>query len=251
MLTLSLKNKVALITGSSRGIGYAVALEFARAGANIILNSSKDDGNINKISKEISHNFGVKVLPLVFDVADPKSVDNAYKVINQEFSQLDILVNNAGFLESSLIGMVSNDIINDNIDINLKGSIYNIRSASRLMSRKKYGSIINLTSIMGVQGIEGQAAYAAAKAGIIGLTKSTSKELAPFKIRVNAISPGFIETKMSENISKEIYKKRLDSIKMSRIGTAEEVAQLATFLASDFSSYITGQIIGIDGGMVI
>jgi 3-oxoacyl-[acyl-carrier protein] reductase len=251
MLTLNLKNKVALITGSSRGIGKTIAIEFAKAGADIILNSSKNIELINKISKEISDKYGVKVLPLVFDVADSKSVDVAYKAIYKEFKQLDILVNNAGVLESSLIGMASNDIVNNNIDINLKGSIYNIRSASRLMLRQKSGSIINLTSIMGVQGSEGQAVYSSAKAGIIGLTKSTSKELASSNIRVNAISPGFIDTEMSKDISKEMYAQRVESIKMSRVGKAEEVAQLATFLASDISSYITGQIIGIDGGMVL
>jgi len=251
MLTLNLKNKVALITGSSRGIGKAIAIEFAKAGADIILNSSKNIESINELSKDISDEYGVKVLPLVFDVADSQAVDIAYKAIFKKFKQLDILVNNAGVLEPSLIGMASNDIVDNNIDINLKGSIYNIRSASRLMQRKMSGSIINLTSIMGVQGSEGQAVYSAAKAGIIGLTKSTAKELASSQIRVNAISPGFIDTEMSKGISKEMYAQRVESIKMSRVGKSEEVAQLAIFLASDVSSYITGQTIGIDGGMII
>lgn len=164
---------------------------------------------------------------------------------------MDVLVNNAGVLKERLLGMVDYEVYHETMETNLYASITHMQYASRLMSSQKQGSIINLSSIMGTNGSEGQVIYSSSKSAIIGATKSAAKELAKYNIRVNAIAPGFIDTDMSRNIKEEMYHKRISSIALGRAGTPKEIANAAMFLASDLSTYITGQVIGVDGGMII
>jgi len=178
-------------------------------------------------------------------------VKNCYVEIFRRFKRLDVLVNNAGILQDALLGMISNETMHAVIDTNLVGSLVHLQEASRLMTRNRQGSIINLSSIIGRFGNEGQTVYAASKAAVIGMTMAAAKELAPKNIRVNAVAPGFIDTAMTRQLPPEKFQQRMAGIRMGRIGTAEEVAQVIVFLASDMSSYVTGQVLGVDGGMII
>ena len=171
--------------------------------------------------------------------------------IKKNVGQLDAVVNNAGILDDALLGMVNEKQVSHTLAVNTEAVIYHMQYASRLMMKQKSGSIVNVSSIIGRVGNAGQTVYGASKAAVIGATYSASKELAPYNIRVNAVAPGFIETAMTKQLSQEKYEQRLSEIKMGRIGTAEEVANVILFLASDYSSYVTGQVIGVDGGMVI
>lgn len=246
-----LTKKVALITGSARGIGLATAKIFAKEGAYVIL-SGRTQEQLELAQQKILDEIPNATLAIIqLDVTDHESIKNAFQVIFKKFKRLDILVANAGILDDALIGMVTEKQIQNVFAPNTFGIIYCAQYASRLMSRNKNGSIINLSSIIGVEGNVGQTVYAGSKAAVIGITKSLAKELAPQNIRVNAIAPGFIDTDMARSIGEEKYAERLASIKMGRIGTAEEIANVALFLASDLSSYVTGQVIGVDGGMLI
>lgn len=246
-----IKDKVCFITGSSRGIGLAVAKVFAAHGGRIVLNGRSKLDELHAEAEALRSEFGVEVSCLFGDVSDPDVVESFYRQIFKDYKRLDCLVNNAGILDDSLVGMVKNDAIDRTLAINTKAVIYNVRSASRLLQRSGGGSIINLSSIIGTNGNAGQVVYGASKAAVIGITKSASKELAPFQIRVNAIAPGFIDTDMTRGLPEAKFKERLASIKMGRIGTAQDIANTALFLASDLSSYVTGQVIGVDGGMLI
>ncbi|GLQ88543.1 3-oxoacyl-ACP reductase [Dyella flagellata] len=188
---------------------------------------------------------------LALDVSSPESVRDAFLQLFKLTRRLDVLLSNAGVLDDALIGMVTPDQIRRVFDTNTYGVLFCAQYASRLMARGDGGSIINIASIIGVNGNLGQAVYAGSKAAVIGITKSLSKELAPANIRVNAIAPGFIDTDMARSIGPEKFAERVASIKMGRAGTPEEVAKVALFLASDLSSYVTGQTIGVDGGMLI
>ncbi len=246
-----LKNNVALITGSSKGIGFAISRLFATEGAHVImtgrqlnaLNSAKD-----KITQELPQ---AQISIIEMDVTNPDSVRDAFQNVFKLTKRLDTLVSNAGILDDALIGMVTPLQLQKTFETNTFGVIYCAQYASRLMNRNKQGSIINLASIIGTNGNFGQTVYAASKSAVIGATKSLAKELAMQNIRVNAIAPGFIDTDMARSISEEKFQERLNSIAMGRIGSAEEVANVAMFLASDLSSYVTGQVIGVDGGMLI
>jgi 3-oxoacyl-[acyl-carrier protein] reductase len=244
MLKIDLSDKVAFITGSSRGIGLCIAKFFAKCGAVVIINGRNED-----ILKEKSKEFNFDYL--VGDISDHKIVKDIYRQIFVKYKRLDILVNNAGILSDAFIGMITDDIINNTIDINIKGVIYNTQCAAKLMGRNKSGSIINISSIIGIKGNAGQLVYSASKSSVIGMTLSASKELAKNNIRVNAIAPGYINTDMIKNIPDNIHKERIDSIKIGRVGESEDIANAVCFLASDLSSYITGQILGVDGGMLI
>ena len=246
-----LNNKVTLITGSSKGIGLATAKIFAKEGAEVIT-SGRSIKSIEQANTEIINLYPyAKITNLELDVTDPNSVKNAFQYIFKKFKRLDVLIANAGVLDDALIGMVTEEQISTVFSTNTFGIIYCSQYASRLMSRNKSGSIINLSSIIGTEGNIGQTVYAGSKSAVIGITKSLAKELAPQNIRVNAIAPGFIDTDMARSIGKEKYAERVASVKMGRVGTAEEVANVALFLASDLSSYVTGQVIGVDGGMLI
>lgn len=244
-----LKGKVALITGATRGIGLATAIRFCEEGAKVYLNGR--DETLLFIEVERLKEKGFDVDGLVFDVADPEQVKNAFRDLIKKTKQLDILVNNAGILDDALIGMVTPKQINDTFSINTFSILYTSQYAARLMTRNKSGSIINLASIIGTNGNLGQAVYGGSKAAVIGITKSLSKELAKDNICVNAIAPGFIKTDMAGSISEDKFKERMESIAMNRIGEPSDIANTAVFLGSNLASYITGQVIGVDGGMLI
>lgn len=244
-----LKNKVALVTGGTRGIGLATVQRFCEEGAFVFING-RDEDLTNHISKKFNLQ-GYNTKALCFDVSNPEDVSNAFKIVFKEAKGIDILVNNAGVLDDALIGMVTTTQILDTFGANTFSVLYTSQYASRLMSRKKAGSIINLSSIIGTNGNKGQAVYAGSKSAVIGITKSLAKELAHSNIRVNAIAPGFINTDMARSIPEDIYQERVDSIAMKRIGEVTDVANAVVFLASDLSNYVTGQIIGVDGGMLI
>jgi 3-oxoacyl-[acyl-carrier protein] reductase len=248
---LMLDKKVALITGSTKGIGLATAKRFAQEGAEVIITGRSIDKLLQASQGILNEQPNARITTLELDVGSEESVKNAFQYIFKKFKRLDVLVSNAGILDDALIGMVTKDQINNVFSPNTFGVIYCAQYASRLMSRNKQGSIINLSSIIGVEGNIGQTVYAGSKAAVIGITKSLAKELAHQNIRVNAIAPGFIDTDMARSIGPEKYAERVASIKMGRAGTPEEIANVALFLASDLSSYVTGQIIGVDGGMLI
>ena len=245
-----LDNKVCLITGSTRGIGWECAQLFAKNGATVIINGRNLEKLKNNlfILKEISDkehdSFNA-------DVSKLDNIKEIYKVIFSKYKRLDVLVNNAGILTDALIGMITEKMVDELIATNQKAVLFNIQYASRIMQRKKNGSIINIASIIGKRGNVGQLAYSATKSAVIGMTYSASKELAPQNIRVNAIAPGLIETQMIKNLAETELLTLQNSILMRRIGKPEDVAKAALFFASDLSEYVTGQVLGVDGGMII
>lgn len=244
-----MKNKVILITGATRGIGYATA-KFAALQRWTVILQGRDEKRLLKIKDELS-GYGATVHHLIYDVSDVAAIKNAFVWLKKNIGQLDVLVNNAGIMDDALLGMISEKQVNETFAVNAEAVIYHMQYASRLMMKQKCGSIINVSSIMGRVGNVGQTVYSASKAAVIGATYSAAKELAPYNIRVNAVAPGFIETDLTKQLSKEKYEERLAQIKMGRIGKPEEVANVILFLASDLSSYVTGQVIGVDGGMVV
>ena len=246
-----LQDKVSFITGSTRGIGWATAREFARHGATVILNHRGFGALLEERCRELEAEFHGTVMGLAADVADALAVKNCYLEIFRRFKRLDVLVNNAGILQGALLGMITNETMRAVIDTNLIGSLVHLQEASRLMARRRQGSIINISSIIGRFGTEGQTVYAASKAAVIGMTMAAAKELASKNIRVNAVAPGFIDTAMTRQLPPEKLHQSIAGIRMGRIGTAEDVAQAIVFLASDMSSYVTGQVLGVDGGMII
>jgi 3-oxoacyl-[acyl-carrier protein] reductase len=246
-----LQDKVTFITGSTRGIGWATAREFARHGATVILNHRASAALLDARCRDLESEFHGTVIGLVADVTDAAAVKNCYVEIFRRFRRLDVLVNNAGILRDALLGMIPGETIREVIDTNLIGSLIHMQEASRLMVRNRRGSIVNVSSIVGRVGNEGQTVYSASKAAVIGMTMAAAKELAATNIRVNAVAPGFIDTDMTHQLTAEKFQQRVAGIRMGRIGTAEEVAQTIAFLASDMSSYVTGQVVGVDGGMNI
>ena len=249
-MTGLLQGKRVLITGAGRGIGLAIARQFAAQGAELWLNG-RDEEAITRMAEALGVEFGVPCIPLCFDVADPQAVKQAFQQLFGQTRQLDVLVNNAGVLDDALLGMVQQQQIERTFATNSYSTLYCSQYASRLMQRSGGGSIINMASIIGRVGNAGQAVYAGSKAAVIGITQSLAKELAASQIRVNAIAPGFIDTDMARSLPPAKFDERVASIAMGRIGTPDEVANVALFLASDLSRYVTGQVIGVDGGMLI
>jgi 3-oxoacyl-[acyl-carrier protein] reductase len=241
-----LAGKLALITGASRGIGKATAITFAAQGATVLLVARS--GSILELATELNAQ-GQKATAFIGDITNEETVKELIKTCRNLGQPLDIVVNNAGILEQGLIGMIPPDSINRLLNTNVTALINLTQYAVRLMGKSTRPSIINIASIAGTQGIEGVSAYAASKAAVVGFTLAAAKELAAKKIRVNAIAPGFIDTDMTQSMPLDWYQKRLDSVRLGRIGTAQDIANCALFLASDLSSYITGQTIGVDGGM--
>jgi 3-oxoacyl-[acyl-carrier protein] reductase len=244
-----IENKVVLITGASKGIGKAIAELFAKEGARLVL-TGRDFEALNKLKKSLPI-YSDEHLTYEMDVANIESIKNVFESLSSKKIFIDCLVNNAGIMKDATLQMVKPEIIEEIYTTNVYGTIIPCQFALKPLIRKRGGSIINLSSIIGTNGNLGQSIYGSSKAAIIGLTKSLSKELAGLNIRVNAIAPGFIDTDMTKGMDEKFYEKNLKSIGMRRLGQPEDVAKVALFLASDLSSYVTGQIIGVDGGMII
>lgn len=244
------ENKTVFITGGGRGIGKEVALKFAENGYNIVTNYVSDKTDVEALKKEFEEK-GVKSLILKADVTDSEVIENLVKRTIEKFESIDVLVNNAGITKDNLLMRMSEEEFTKVIDVNLKGTYIVTKIVSKYMMKKRQGSIINLSSVVGVVGNAGQCNYSASKAGILGFTKSIAKELASRNIRANAVAPGFIETDMTavlgENVKENIY----NQIPLKRMGKAKEVANLVYFLGTEESSYITGQVISVDGGMTM
>ena len=243
-----LDGKVALITGAARGIGKAIALKFASEGADIIFTDLVIDENAETTKREIE-SFGVKVLALA---SNASSFEEAHKVVDEGvkvFGKIDILVNNAGITKDGLIMRMTEQQWDAVINVNLKSAFNYIHAITPVMMRQKSGSIINMSSVVGASGNAGQANYAASKAGMIGLAKSVAQELGSRGIRANAVAPGFILTDMTEKLPDAVKKEWAEKIPLKRGGLPEDIANVCTFLASDLSSYVTGQVISVCGGM--
>ena len=244
------ENKTVLVTGGSRGIGKEIALKFAKQGYDVIINYVSDKTDTEELKKELEANGG-KALIIKADVTNPEQIENLVKTAIETFGKIDVLINNAGITKDNLLMRMSEEEFDKVIEINLKGTFLMTKTVTKYMMKKRQGSIINLSSVVGITGNAGQCNYAASKAGIIGFTKSVAKELASRNIRANAIAPGFITTDMTDVLSDEIKETIQEQIPLKRMGNAKEVAELAYFLGSEQSSYITGQVIHVDGGMVM
>jgi 3-oxoacyl-[acyl-carrier protein] reductase len=246
-----LEGRTAYVTGSSRGIGAAIAETFARHGADVVVNGRSDAAALEALADRLRREHGVRTLAIAGDQSDPAAIKEAYRQIFRTFKRLDVLVNNAGILEEGLLGMITEESLTRTFSINALATARNMQAALSLMQRAGRGSIVNITSIMGRQGNPGLVAYAGSKAAVIGMTLSAAKELAPRNIRVNAIAPGFIDTDMVRSLTREMYDEKMRAIGMGRIGTPQDVANVALFLASDLAAYVTGQVIGVDGAMSV
>jgi 3-oxoacyl-[acyl-carrier-protein] reductase len=243
-------SKVAFITGATRGIGRAIALELAKEGYNIALNYRTENEALETLKKEISE-LGVECYPVQGDVSKAEDSERMTKEIIEHFEQIDVLVNNAGITKDKLIQRMKEEEFTDVINVNLVGTFNITKNVIKYMTKKRYGKIINISSVVGISGNAGQSNYAASKAGIIGFTKSIAKELASRNITANAVAPGFIQTDMTNVLKDEIKEAIESTIPLKKLGTAEDVAKVVKFLASDDSNYITGQVINVDGGMLM
>lgn len=246
---MDLVGKVAFITGGARGIGKEIAAVFAKNGAGIAL-CDIDQETLSKTVSDLKQ-YKTDIEGCILDVSNLTACEDVSKKVIERFTHIDILVNNAGITKDNLIMRMSEEDFDKVIDINLKGAFNCTKVISRQMTRQRYGRIINISSIIGIIGNAGQVNYAASKAGIIGITKSIAKELASRNITVNAIAPGYIQTEMTKVLPEEVRTKMLESIPLRRAGTPLDVAGAALFFASEYSSYITGQVLIVDGGMVM
>lgn len=241
-----LSGKVALVTGAGKGIGNKTVERFAEEGA-IVYATDINEGSLDAFAKIISEKYATQIIPLYFDVTDESAAKNAVLRIKKECGHIDILVNNAGIMRDNVIGMIGQQLVQDVFNINVFAVINMIQLVNKLMSRQKSGSIINISSIVGLEGASGQLVYSASKGAVAALTKAASKELAPNGIRVNAVAPGLINTGLLQAIGEEKINENLKNIKIGRLGEPIDVANVILFLASDLSAYVTGEIIGIDG----
>lgn len=247
---MQLKGKTALITGSARGLGKAIAIKLASLGANIVLNDIPSSEALDETAEELRKS-GYKVAVTRGDVRNQDDVKAMISTAVESFGSLDILVNNAGVTKDKPMAMMSEEDWDLVLDINLKGAFLCTKFAAKQMIKQKYGRIVNIASVAGRYGNRGQANYSASKAGLIGLTKTTAKEFAPKGITCNAVAPGLIQSQMTDVLPEEIREKYLENIPLGRFGTPEDVANVVAFLASSDSDYVTGQVIHIDGGLVM
>ncbi len=244
-----LSDKVAVVTGASRGIGKAIALRLANDGADVVVTATRVE-HARSVATDVEK-AGRQALPLAANVAEFGDAEAIVKATLDKFGKFDILVNNAGITRDNLLVRMNQEQWDEVLDVNLKGVFNCIRAATKTLMKQRQGKIINITSVVGVTGNAGQANYCASKAGVIGLTKSVARELAPRNIQVNAIAPGFISTDMTDNLPDDVKSGLGGSIPLGRIGEPEEVAAAVAFFASDDSRYITGQVLHVDGGMVM
>lgn len=244
------ENKVALVTGGTRGIGKAIAMELAKCGFNIAVNYRTETDEMEELKKEIEEN-NVKCIFVKADISNFEETEEMVKEVIENFGKIDVLVNNAGVTKDGLIMRMKEDAFKQVIDINLVGTFNVTRNVVPYMVKQRSGRIINIASVVGIVGNAGQSNYSASKAGIIGFTKSLAKELSSRNILVNAIAPGFIETKMTDVLNDNVKENILNQIPLGRMGKPSEVANVVKFLSGEDSLYITGQVINIDGGMVM
>ncbi|GAX90401.1 3-oxoacyl-[acyl-carrier-protein] reductase [Effusibacillus lacus] len=242
--------KVALVTGASRGIGRAVALELARRGAKLVVNYAGNQSAAEEVVAKIRE-MGGEAVAVQGNVASPEDADRMVNAATEAFGRLDILVNNAGITRDNLLIRMKEEDWDSVIDTNLKGVFNTTKAAARIMMKQRYGRIINVTSVVALMGNPGQANYVAAKSGVIGLTKSNARELASRNITVNAVAPGYIQTDMTAVLNDDVKETLSKQIPLGRLGDPEDIAKVVAFLASDDASYMTGQVLTVDGGMVM
>lgn len=247
---VQMKGKTAIVTGGARGIGEAIARRLAASGANLVLWDVLEDAAMETAGR-IASEFGVQATGAAVDVTDSEAVDAAMKTCQKTAGSVDILVNNAGITRDNLLLRMKDEDWDLVLRINLKGVFLCTRAAGRYMCKQRGGAIVNIASIVGVMGNAGQANYAASKAGVIGLTKTTAKEFAARGVRCNAIAPGFIQTAMTDKLSEEVRTTMLQWIPLGALGQPGDVAEAVHFLASDAARYVTGQVLNVDGGMVM
>ena len=246
---MEFQNRTVIVTGSTQGIGREIALKFGAEGANVIVNGS-NRAAAEEVAAEIEASGG-KAACFLCDISKAEEAKKIVEFALTTFESLDIIVNNAGITRDNLLMRMSEEDWDSVLDINLKGAFNLIQASARTLTKQRSGVIINMTSVSGVMGNAGQANYAASKAGLIGLTKSVAKEFASRNIRCNAIAPGFIQTAMTDQLKDEVKETYLNAIPLKRFGQVEDIANLALFLASDRAKYITGQVIHVDGGLVM
>jgi 3-oxoacyl-[acyl-carrier protein] reductase len=245
-----LKGKCAIVTGAAKGIGKAIALKLASLGANIVLNYRSSEKEAAEVADEIK-GLGVEVLTVKADISKLDEVEGLVKAAKEKFGSVDIMVNNAGITKDTLILRMKEEDFDSVIDVNLKGVFNCMKAITPVMVRQKQGKIISISSVVGIAGNAGQVNYSASKAGIIGMTKSLAKELGSRGVNVNAVAPGFIETDMTSTLGDKVKEEAEKNIPLKRFGKAEDVAECVAFLASGASDYITGQVIQVDGGMLM
>lgn len=245
-----LDGKVALVTGASRGIGRAIALRLAEEGAKVAINYAGNTARAEEVRKEIEGRGGEALL-VQADISDSKAVETMVSQVAERFGQIDILVNNAGITRDGLLMRMKEEDFDAVIDTNLRGVFYCTKAVSKLMMKKRSGRIVNMASVVGLTGNAGQTNYAAAKAGVVGFSKSAARELASRGITVNAVAPGFIDTDMTAAMTDKAREATLANIPLKRMGRPEDVANAVLFLVSDQAAYITGQVVNVDGGMVM
>ncbi|MGL4914250.1 MAG: 3-oxoacyl-[acyl-carrier-protein] reductase [Romboutsia sp.] len=247
---MNLNSKVAIVTGGSRGIGKEVTKKLATLGANLVINYTSKEEDALKTKAEIE-SLGVKCIIVKCDVSKSEEVNSMLDLCIKEFGKVDILVNNAGITKDGLLMRMKEEDFDKVIDINLKGVFNCTKAVTKPMMKQKYGKVVNMASVVGIIGNAGQANYCASKAGVIGFTKSTARELASRNININAVAPGFIDTDMTKVLSDDIKQSMLNNIPKNTFGKPEDIANVVAFLVSDMSSYVTGQVINVDGGMVM
>lgn len=247
---MNISGQVALVTGAGRGIGRGIALELAECGADVVVNYSGSEAAAEE-TVELCKAFGVRAIACKADVSDYQQCEELISTVIKEFGKIDILVNNAGITKDKLLMGMSEEDFDSVINVNLKGTFHCMKLVSKLMIKQRYGRIINLSSVVGVRGNAGQVNYSASKAGVIGMTKSAAKELASRNITVNAVAPGMIETDMTSVLSDKVKEAMIHEIPAKRVGSTKDVANAVAFFASKEASYVTGQVLCVDGGMAV